>query len=174
MSATGTRRRWWQAVDWRTVAVAGLPMWGLVVGVVVWQKCTPKPVAAAPVEMTPAPTAPPPVEVAKAPEVLPPPRPAEEPVKKLDPMVTKALADGGKLVLQSLFAGKGEDDRPLVDLPPEVAGKKPIKIPDGCKTYETAIHFMKNLETAQKKAKADDRLVFVLHLSGNIEDSGFT
>jgi len=149
-------------------------MWGLVVGVVVWQKFTPKPVAAAPVGLTPTPT-PPPVEVAKAPEVLPPPRPAEEAVKKLDPVVTKALADGGKLVLQSLFAGKGEDDRPLVD-PPAQEGVAKVKkpIPDGCKTYETAVHFVKNLETAQKKAKADGRLVFVLHLSGNIEDPGFT
>ena len=27
---------------------------------------------------------------------------------------------------------------------------------------------------AQKRAKTDDKLVFVLHLSGNIEDPGFT
>lgn len=174
MSTERARRRWWQAVDWRTVAVAGLPMWGLVAGVVVWQKCAPKTVAAAPVELTQT-APPPPVEVAMASEVLPPPRPAEEPVKKLDPAVAKALADGGKLVLQSLFAGKGEDDRPLVDLPaPDAVAKVKKVIPDGCKTYETAIHFVKNLETAQKKAKADGRLVFVLHLSGNIEDPGFT
>jgi hypothetical protein len=96
-------------------------------------------------------------------------------VKKLDPEVAKALADGGKLVLATLFAGKEDEDPPLVDIPPPaVAEKKPIKIPDGCKTYDTAIHFVKNLETAQKRAKADGRLVFVLHLSGNIEDPGFT
>jgi len=149
-------------------------MWGLVAGVVVWQKFTPKRVAAAPVEVTQTLPDPLPVEVEKAPEVFPPPKRVEEPVKKLDPAVTKALADGGKLVLQAIFAGKGEDDRPLVDPPAQDAVAKVKKIPDGCKTYETAIHFMKNLETAQKKAKADDRLVFVLHLSGNIEDPGFT
>jgi hypothetical protein len=159
-------------VDWRTVVVAGLPMWGLVVGVVAWHKLTPRAVAVP----TPAPVEPtPPVEVAKAPEVLPPPRPADEPVRKLDPEVAKALADGGKVLLATLFAGKADEDPPLVDIPqPVAAEKKPIKLPDGCKTYDTAIHFVKNLETAQKRAKADGRLVFVLHLSGNIEDPGFT
>ncbi len=167
-------RRWWQVVDWRTVVVAGLPMWGLVVGVVAWHRLTPRAVVVVPAPAEPT-TPTPPVEVAKAPEVLPPPRPADEPVKKLDPQVAKALADGGKLVLATLFAGKEDEDPPLVDIPqPVVAEKKPIRIPDGCKTYDTAIHFVKNLETAQKRAKADSRLVFVLHLSGNIEDPGFT
>lgn len=174
MSTVSVRRRWWQVVDWRTVAVAGLPMWVLVVGVVAWQRFTPKPVVMVPVPTEPAPP-PKPVEVVKTPEVLPPPRPAEDSVKKLDPEVVKALADGGKAVWQAVFAGKGEDDRPLVELPPPailVNQKQPI--PEGCKTHETALHFVKNLAEAQKRAKKDDKLVFVLHLSGNIDDPGFT
>lgn len=169
-------RRWWRVIDWRTVVVAGLPMWGLVVGVVAWHKLTPRTVVAVPAPAV-EPTVSPPVVVATAPEVLPPPRPADEPVKKLDPEVVKALSDGGLVLLQAVFAGpeRERDDPPLVDIPPPVvAEKKPIKIPDGCKTYDTAIHFVKNLETAQKRAKADGKLVFVLHLSGNIEDPGFT
>jgi hypothetical protein len=63
-----------------------------------------------------------------------------------------------------------------VDPPPPAAEivnvKKPL--PEGCKTHETALHFVKNLSEAQKRAKKDDKLVFVLHLSGNIDDPGFT
>ena len=172
MSTVSVRRRWWELVDWKTVAVAGLPMWALVVGVVAWQKFTPRPVVMVPVPTEPAPAKP--VEVAKVPEVLPPPRPADEPAKKLDPAVVRALADGGREVLKAVFAGKGEDDRPLVDLPPAVLVPEKKPIPEGCKTYETALHFVKTLPEAQKRAKKDEKLVFVLHLSGNIDDPGFT
>lgn len=178
MARERTTRRWWRVIDWRTVAVAGLPMWALVVAVVVWQKLTPPAVVQLPPDPPPATVPqPPPTEPAPNPpaavvvkpaehrETLPAPRAAEEPVAKLNPEVVQALKDGGKVVLQALLTPKPAD---------KPAEKPKPVVPDGCKTYDTALLFVKNLAEAQKRAKADGKLVLVLHLSGNIDDPGFT
>jgi hypothetical protein len=38
----------------------------------------------------------------------------------------------------------------------------------------TGIHFVKSPPEAFKKARAENKLVYVMHLSGNFEDKGFT
>lgn len=179
MAQERTTRQWWRVIDWRTVAVAGLPMWALVVAVVLWQKLTPPAVARLPFDPPPASVPqPPPTEPAKPAvvavkppeprETLPPPHPADDAVAKLDPEVVRAVNDGGKALLQALLA-----PRPAEPVPAAPAEKKP-PVPDGCKTYDTALFFVKNMAEAEKRAKADDKLVLVLHLSGNIDDPGFT
>jgi hypothetical protein len=158
------------------VAVAGVPVWGLVGGFVAWQKLTPPVVAVAP--------SPPPPLIEQPPvnlpiELLPPPR-VEEPVNpfrvsvaisepkpvEIDPEVAEAVADGLKNLVRELFAGKRE--APVN----AEAERKPI--PAGCKTHGTALHFVKGYDEAKKQAVKDGKLVLVLHLSGNIEDDGFT
>ena len=40
--------------------------------------------------------------------------------------------------------------------------------------HGTAVHFVKNPQIAAEKAKDEEKLVFVLHVSGNFEDPRFT
>jgi hypothetical protein len=56
--------------------------------------------------------------------------------------------------------------------PPAPAGP-PAEI-DGCKTFDTYVAWRPSPAEALKRAKETDKLAFVLHLAGNIEDDGFT
>jgi len=44
----------------------------------------------------------------------------------------------------------------------------------GCQTHDTAVRFVKSPIEAMSRARREDKLVCVLHLSGNLEDDGFT
>ena len=46
--------------------------------------------------------------------------------------------------------------------------------PATCGEYGTNLHFEKTPSDAAKKALKEEKLVFVLHVSGNFEDSEFT
>lgn len=177
MSVRCANRSWRRVVDWRMVAVAGVPLWAVVGGLVAWHKLTPQAVAVAPV-LAPQPEYIPPPVV----ELLPPPR-AEEPVNPfkvvatqpaepkpvaIDPEVAELVADGLKKAFWEIMAGKPEDGRAAV-VPPDKRD-----VPAGCKTHGTALHFVKSYDEAKKRAAKEQKLVFVLHLSGNIEDDGFT
>src|SRR5207248_9906408 len=56
--------------------------------------------------------------------------------------------------------------------PPAKAGP-PAEI-NGCKTFGTRVAWRPSPAEALKRAKEADKLAFVLHLAGNIEDDGFT
>ncbi len=43
-----------------------------------------------------------------------------------------------------------------------------------CGEYGTSVHFEKTPSDAAKKALKDEKLVFLLHVSGNFEESEFT
>ena len=57
-------------------------------------------------------------------------------------------------------------------------GKKPSKAPgdgESCTgEHGTTLHFEKSPSDAAKKAQKEEKLVFVLHISGNFEDPDFT
>ena len=60
---------------------------------------------------------------------------------------------------------------------PVTGGKKPItKASEGetCGEYGTSLHFEKTPSDAAKKAQKEEKLVFVLHISGHFEDTDFT
>jgi hypothetical protein len=46
--------------------------------------------------------------------------------------------------------------------------------PATCGEYGTSLHFEKTPSDAARKALKEEKLVFVLHVSGNFEDSEFT
>lgn len=50
--------------------------------------------------------------------------------------------------------------------------KKPLPKPDTC--FGTTIDFVDTPKEAAAKAKKEEKLVFVLHVSGNFEDPRFT
>jgi hypothetical protein len=43
-----------------------------------------------------------------------------------------------------------------------------------CETYGTKVQFLSNPVDAARRARHEDRLVFLLHVSGNFEDARFT
>ena len=53
--------------------------------------------------------------------------------------------------------------------------KKPVKDGDVCTgDFGTSVHFLKTPLEAAKQARKDEKLVFVLHVSGDFEDPDFT
>jgi hypothetical protein len=50
----------------------------------------------------------------------------------------------------------------------------PDKTEQTCGSYGTQIEFMDSPAEAAKKAKKENKLVFILHVSGNFEDPKFT
>jgi hypothetical protein len=150
-------------------------MWGLIGGLVAWQKITPPAVVqAAPAVVAPVATPlppPPPVEILTP--AASPPNPFTDPTVRvtkserieIDPEVAQAIGVGVKKLFWEILAGK-----------PEPADDGPAKraIPAGCRTFDTAVHFTKNYDTARQRAATDGKLVFVLHLSGDLDDDGFT
>ena len=108
----------------------------------------------------------------QAPEILIEPEPMPVPMPKLAPREPK-------------FAQNDEAPPPLEILPdvskpePLVEPKRPAKDIDftiyaNCKRIGTDVLFMKEPPEAFQRAWAEKKLVFMMHLSGNLEDPGFT
>jgi hypothetical protein len=99
-------------------------------------------------------------------------RPVAEPVTpvEIDPDVAEAVGVAMRQLWHDLFAARPDAAKANPDANPWK--KKPV--PDGCKTFDTAVHFVKNYDEAKKRAGRQEKLVFVLHLSGNLDDDGFT
>ena len=51
--------------------------------------------------------------------------------------------------------------------------KPPVPQP-GCGGYGTSVDFEESPKAAADKAKKEEKLVFILHVSGEFEDSGLT
>lgn len=162
--STRPRVRWWRLIDWRVVAAAGLPVWAVVIGFVAWDKArltTPVAVAALP---TPAVT---------VPVALPTPTPAEDRTEPPDSRV---------IVVPYPVPQPVKAVRPARDVPfwlRDEAGESPLEPdanepPGECQTHGTAVKFVKSPTEAMSRARREGKLVCVLHLSGNLEDDGFT
>jgi hypothetical protein len=52
--------------------------------------------------------------------------------------------------------------------PPQLAASR------ACETFGTSVEFVASPAEAYRRAKQNDKLVFLLHVSGNFEESGFT
>lgn len=188
------RPPWWRLVDWRVVAAVGLPVWAAA-GVVVLGPAS----RAARVEGPPAPS---PLAVAPAgpDEFVGPPKPPGEAlpggpllwfhlthiaaipnrspaVPAPDLLVAAAIeAQAGRAQRRDVAAAKPPPPetpaRPAAPPAPKKAGP-PVEI-NGCKTFDTFVAWRPSPAEAFKRAAKADKLVFVLHLAGNIEDDGFT
>jgi hypothetical protein len=67
---------------------------------------------------------------------------------------------------------KGADPRTGQSAPP-VPAPKP-KEDCGCGSYGTSVEFLSSPSEAARQAKKEQKLVFVLHVSGHFEDPKFT
>lgn len=112
------------------------------------------------VEPLPASTAEPPP--AAPPPAPPPPAPAFPPAPAPDAVASTA--------------GAGDDTDPFNDPAPGRAPARPADGPvTGCAAhYGTALDFVDDPAEAAKQALRDKKLLFVIHVAGNFEDSKFT
>lgn len=164
--STRPRVRWWRLVDWRVVAAAGLPVWAAVIGFVAWDKAHPRADSATPAVVSlPTPAVTVPVAL---------PKPAEPEAESPDSRV---------IVVPYPVPRPAKAARPARDVPfwlRDESGEPPALEPvnagpdAGCRTYDTAVKFVKSPTEAMTRARREDKLVCVLHLSGNLEDDGFT
>lgn len=157
MSPAVPVKSFWKLIDWRLVAACGLPVWAFLIGLLVSHR--PMGVAqAAPGEnpsvMEPA------GGIAKA------PMPREIVLREVDPQVLSV-----PLVIP-------------VPVPSEPIG---VVIPvghqlpasellpaDRCKTFETKVRFHPTMADAADEARKAKKMLYVLHISGDFEDPGFT
>jgi hypothetical protein len=72
------------------------------------------------------------------------------------------------------LAAKSAEPAPAPMVEPIVAVPAPARPSPPAGTCGTAIDFVSNLAEATDRAKKEHRLLFVLHVSGNFEEPGFT
>jgi hypothetical protein len=159
MSTLAFLRSYCKLVDWRLVAAVALPVWTFLFGILVaWKPASgaaPAPVEVALVEPT-QPIAPPPaIEVAPEPrevvvrsELVP--MPIVVPVVTPDDPLASTNATDFKL--------------PVSELMPA----------DRCKTFNTRIRFHPTVVDAADESRKAKKMLFVLHISGDFDDPGFT
>lgn len=161
------RTRWWRLVDWRLVAAFGLPLWAFLFGLMLPRKPAvvvgEGPAVEPLVVVVPVP---PPL----MPDIAPMPREAGVPLPGPEvvavPLVVPVPVPG-----EAVAAGEPA-------APPAPAFRLPDTelVPGGdrCKTFDTKVRFHPGPAEAVEEAKKDRKMLFVLHISGNFEDPGFT
>ena len=155
-----SKQPFWKVIDWRLVAACGLPVWAFIFGLIVAPRAA-RVAQASPAETSSATSAgtggvaeaPMPreivvrtgeTEVVSVPVVVPVPVPGES------VPVTAPVAANFQLPASELVAG------------------------DRCKTFDTKVRFHPTLADAADEAKKGKKMLFVLHLSGDLDDPGFT
>jgi hypothetical protein len=120
-----------------------------------------------------------------------PPRHVSVPHVHVAPVVAPAppvVVEAPEMPLLLVPASEGPAPAPLIErrfggvpmppmpaLLPDPAGDTPAKKPAACAAkLGTAINFVADPPEAFKLASAEKKLVFVIHLSGNFEDTEFT
>jgi len=156
MSPAVPDKPFWKMIDWRVVAACGLPVWAFLFGMLL----SPRPAwlahAAGPV-----PPSEPEGDVAIA------PMPREIVIRHTDPeVVSVPLVVPVPVPTEPIgfVAAAVENKLPASELLPA----------DRCKTYETKIRFHSTLADAADEARKSRKMLFVLHISGDFEDPGFT
>lgn len=177
----------WRLINWRIVAGVAIPVWFLAIGLVVWQvRAKAARRASAPNPLISLPTAQvPETEIAPIPRVFetlevvaaphePTPEPAiaqakSAPKEEVDFAAATPKSEAKPLEVPPEFALA---IRPEVRIEPKPACVA-CQAPAG-ETYGTKLLFAKHAVAAMRQAEADDKLVLILHIAGNLEDPGFT
>jgi len=147
----------WKLIDWRLVAACGLPLWAFLFGMLL----APRPLRV----VQAAPTEPPPiVEPAGGIAEAPMPRAIvvheSEPQVVSIPLVVPVPVPAEPIgVVQAV-----ENQLPASELLPA----------DRCKTFETRVRFHPTMADAADEARKSKKMLFVLHISGDFDDPGFT
>jgi hypothetical protein len=86
-----------------------------------------------------------------------------------------SLTAAAQAQLEGIDPRTGKPAEPVVKPLPQPA-PKPVARDEGstCGDYGTAVLFEESPKDAAARAKKEEKLVFVLHVSGNFEDPRFT
>jgi hypothetical protein len=155
MSPAASTKPFWKVIDWRVVAACGLPVWAFLFGMLLSPRPTWLAHAAAPVEV---------IEPEGAVAIAPMPR--EIVIRHADPeVVSVPLVVPVPVPTEPIgFVAAAENKLPASELLPA----------DRCKTYDTKLRFHPTLADAADEARQSRKMLFVLHISGDFEDPGFT
>jgi hypothetical protein len=156
MSRAVPAKPFWKVIDWRLVAACGLPLWAFILGVIVSPRqarmihAQPgnQPLVVAPVGIEEAPMPRAIVVRETEPEVVP------------VPLVIPVPVPGDAVAI----AAPIEFRLPASELLPA----------DRCKTFDTKVHFHPTMADAADEARKAKKMMFVLHISGDFDDPGFT
>jgi hypothetical protein len=187
-------------VPWQWILTGGSVAWALVILVIGLcagtqkrtQQIEPQPVTQriAMATSVPAP-APKPVVQEKPlaeltvaePVVQPPAKPIEVTLKRLRaevPVVendyTMPAISISPEIVENTVTEEIKPQKPKIELIPSQLERKVLDVSPfaNCEQIGTNILFVKDPPEAFKRAKAEKKLVFMVHLSGNLEDKGFT
>jgi hypothetical protein len=152
------------ALNWKAVAAAGMAAVLLVGAALTWAATHPR---------TRSPAAPvaPPVVLAAADVAAP----------QTDELIS--AGERGRIVAQSAWSQAEEDGMNSVPLPPAAppVSRVPALVEEPvvaaaatCDTFGTSVEFDANPVRAAKQAAKAQKLLMVLHVSGNFEESAFT
>jgi hypothetical protein len=147
----------WKVIDWRLVAACGLPLWAFLLGMLLGPRSVHRAQAAppgAPVVSLPEST------IAEAPMPRAIVIRAAEPQVVSVPLVVPVPVPAEPVGVVQVV----ENQLPASELLPL----------DRCKTFETKIRFHPTLADAADEARKARKLLFVLHISGDFDDPGFT
>ena len=99
--------------------------------------------------------------------------PVEEPVHcAQEPVRRRIVLPAGLTAKQGVVLAVGNDDLAAMAVPGQEAC--PADDPGGRETFGTAVKFARNPVEAALGAVRERKLTFLLHVSGNFEDAGFT
>ena len=155
MSSAGPIKPFWKLIDWRIVAACGLPVWAFLLGMLF----SPRPAWLA--HAAPAMGGEPEKGVAIA------PMPREIVIRQAGPeVVSVPLVVPVPVPTEPIgFVAAAADNKlPASELLPA----------DRCKSYDTKLRFHPTLADAADEARKSRKMLFVLHISGDFEDPGFT
>jgi len=146
----------WKLIDWRLVAACGLPIWAFLFGMLLSPRTNR--VGATPPEATPA--------FASLDGIPEAPMPREIVIREADPRVVSVpLVVPVPVAAEAIGIVRAVDNQlPASELLPA----------DRCKTFETKIRFHPTLADAADEARKSKKMLFVLHISGDFDDPGFT
>ena len=158
MSSAVSANPFWKLIDWRLVAACGLPLWAFLFGMLL----SPRParmLQAASPEASPT-------ESASAPPIAEAPMPRAIIIHEAEPRVVSIpLVVPVPVPAEPIGVVHAvEHQLPASELLPG----------DRCKTFETKIRFHPTMADAADEARKARKMLFVLHISGDFDDPGFT
>jgi hypothetical protein len=155
MSQAVPAKPFWKLIDWRIVAACGLPVWAFLLGMLI----SPRPAwfaQAAPAAGGEAETG---VAIAPMPHEI------------------VLRSTGHEVISVPLVVPVPVPTEPIGFVAAAVDNKLPASelLPlDRCKSYDTKLRFHPTLADAADEARKSRKMLFVLHISGDFEDPGFT
>jgi hypothetical protein len=157
MSPIVPTKPFWRLIDWRLVAACGLPVWAFLFGMLF----SPRPIRvlqAAPELPSVATTSGPAVAIAPVPREIVV-RESEPQVLSIPLVIPVPVPTEPIGVIRAV-----ENQLPASELLPA----------DRCKRFETRIRFHPTMADAADEARRSKKMLFVLHISGDFDDPGFT